>query len=87
MRRKTAKPSESPICVSRITSEGDPVDARVTPSSAVDAVMTSNPSIDRVAARESRVRWSSSMMRMTGASSSGSFRRSTSRNVKAMATP
>ena len=53
--RKTANPSESPIWVSRITRDGEPVAARAMPSSPVDAVITSKPSIERVAASESRV--------------------------------
>ena len=46
IRRKTAKPSESPIWVSRMTSEGDPEDSSASPSSPVAAVRTSNPSTE-----------------------------------------
>ena len=82
MRRKTARPCESANCMSSRMSDGEAEATRATPSSPLVAVTTSNPSTDRVAARESRDWVSSSMMRMVGCPSGGSTGSSTSRNAK-----
>ncbi len=71
MRRKTARPWASAVSMSRRMSDGTAAAATPTPSSPSAATTTSNPSTDSVAASESRVAGSSSMIRMVGCTSGG----------------
>ena len=80
--RKTASPCESASSMSSRISEGDADMTSAIPSLPLDAVTTSNPSTESVAAREPHDGASSSMIRMVGCPSGGSTPFSTSRKAR-----
>jgi hypothetical protein len=85
--RKTDRPWESANCMSSRISDGWVDRTRVRASSPEAAVTTSNPSTDRVAARDSRDEASSSMTRMVGWPAGGRTPLSAGRNARVMAGP